>query len=170
MKMTLCKCLLIMICPFLWSGCATAPHVVEGPGKLTTMEIDTQDFAAKADEMIQSMLDSPIFEKAAHKPAILVVGRIVNNTGRNFDMDLLIKKIRVALNKGGKAITDITGGALNNPDFTLSGKIIENRSREGNTHQSAYTFQLSLSNSQGLAVWEDEKEITKQGTRASVGF
>lgn len=159
-----------LLCSLLCAGCATVPHVVEGPATVPTMGIDTKDFAAKADEMIQSLVESTVLDKAPKKPAILVVGRILNNTGRQFDTDLLAKKIRVSLNKSGKAMTDVTGGALNDPDFTLSGKIIENASRYGNLRQSAYTFQLSLSNPQGLAVWEDEKEITKQSERPALGF
>ncbi|HUJ10569.1 MAG TPA: hypothetical protein VL171_11140 [Verrucomicrobiae bacterium] len=159
-----------MLLPLLWAGCATAPHVVEGPNKLTTMGIDTQDFAAKADEMISSLVESSVLDKAPRHPAVLVVGRIVNETPRQFDTDLLAKKIRVALNKSGKAVTDVTGGALSDPDFTLSGKIIDTYGRVGNTRQHDYTFQLSLSNPQGLAVWEDEKEIAKQAERSAVGF
>jgi penicillin-binding protein activator len=57
------------------------------------------------------------------------------------------------------------------PDFTLSGKIIETRATSGSTRQSTYSFQLSLTDAKtGLAVWEGEKEITKQGTRPAVGF
>ena len=57
------------------------------------------------------------------------------------------------------------------PDFTLSGKIIQLAVKAGNTSQSTYSFQLSLTDAKtGLAVWEGEKEITKQGTRSSVGF
>jgi len=56
------------------------------------------------------------------------------------------------------------------PDFSLSGKIIETVARAGHTHQSTYSFQLSLTDKSGLAVWESEKEITKQGTQPSVGF
>lgn len=170
MRTKLRLCLSILLCPIFGVGCATAPHVVEGPGKLTTMQIDTQDFSVKADEMLQSMFESAAFDKAAHKPAILVVGRILNNTSRQFDTDLLAKKIRVALNKSGKAVTDTTGGALSDPDFTLSGKIIDTYARQGDKRQHAYTFQLSLTNPQGLAVWEEEKEIAKQAERAAVGF
>jgi PBP1b-binding outer membrane lipoprotein LpoB len=160
----------VLLCPLLWAGCATAPHVVEGPNKLTTMGIDTQDFAAKADEMINSLVESSVLDKAPRKPAILVVGRIVNETSRQFDTDLLAKKIRVALNKSGKAMTDVTGGSMSDPDFTLSGKIIDTYARQGDKRQHAYTFQLSLSNPQGLAAWEDEKEITKQGESSPIGF
>ena len=56
------------------------------------------------------------------------------------------------------------------PDFSLSGKIIETSVRAGSTRQTTYSFQLSLTDKQGLAVWEGEKEITKQGTREAVGF
>ena len=170
MKTNLHLCLSLLLGPLLLAGCATAPHVVEGTGKVTTMQIDTQDFAAKADEMINSLVESSVLDKSPRKPAILVVGRIVNNTARQFDTDLLAKKIRVALNKSGKAMTDITGGALNDPDFTLSGKIIDTKRSQGNKTQHCYTFQLSLSTAQGLAPWEDEKEICKQSTQASVGF
>ena len=37
--------------------------------------------------------------------------------------------------------------------------------------QTTYTFQLSLTTVRdGLAVWEDETQITKQGQRSSVGW
>ena len=57
------------------------------------------------------------------------------------------------------------------PYYTLSGKLLEDRARAGNVRQVTYTFQLSLTTvKDGLAVWEDEKQITKQGKRPSVGF
>jgi hypothetical protein len=105
---------------------------------------------------------------------------------------LLVKKISVALNRTGKVQTSTTYGIggpadpiaadmqrqqeLNQgvgsrrPDYTLSGKIIEVRDRAGDTRQSSFVFQLSLSSNAGVAVWEDEKTITKQGTRPAVGF
>ena len=56
------------------------------------------------------------------------------------------------------------------PDYTLSGKIIENRTRQGNQRESTYVFQMALATRDGLAVWEDEKTITKQGKRAPVSW
>jgi hypothetical protein len=128
-------------------------------------------------------------------PAVLAISRIINNTGQQIDTDLLTKKIRVALLNSGKAQTTTTlglGGTAEDPmakglqqenefandqkntrkpDFTLSGKIIETTAKSGNTSQSTYSFQLSLTDAKtGLAVWEGEKEITKQGTRSAVGF
>jgi hypothetical protein len=56
------------------------------------------------------------------------------------------------------------------PDYTLSGKIIENRTRQGNKSESTYVFQMALATRDGLAVWEEEKTITKQGKRSAVGW
>ena len=85
------------------------------------------------------------------------------------DTDLLAKKIRIALNQSGKAFTDTTGGQTD-PDFRLTGKIIETYIPQGNARQRTYTLQLSLANPQGLAVWEDEREVTKAKTRGGLGL
>ena len=89
-----------------------------------------------------------------------------NDTGHQFDTDLLTKKIRVKLNTSGKALTTTTmgvGGKAEDPlakglqserefledkkvtrvpDFSLSGKILENRASAGNVKQSTFSFQL----------------------------
>ncbi len=105
--------------------------------------------------------------------------------GEQFDTDLLVKKIRVALLQTGKIYATTTGGyggpedplaaanqaTARRPDYTLSGKIIENNAQSGNLRQAAFVFQLSLTSAaNGVAVWEDEKTIVKQGTRPSIGF
>lgn len=57
------------------------------------------------------------------------------------------------------------------PNYTLTGKIIEDVARDGSTRQVTYVFQLSLTDPRfGTAVWEDEKKIQKTGTRAAVGW
>jgi PBP1b-binding outer membrane lipoprotein LpoB len=57
------------------------------------------------------------------------------------------------------------------PDYTLSGKILENQASARGVQQSSFIFQLSLTEVKtGLAVWEEEKTITKQGSRNSIGF
>ena len=55
-------------------------------------------------------------------------------------------------------------------NYTLSGKIIEVTTRTSNLRQSTYEFQLTLSDRRGLNVWEEVKNITKQGKKPSVGF
>jgi uncharacterized protein (TIGR02722 family) len=159
--------------------------------------IDVQDFAQAADSMTQSLIDNLInagkLQSAVpSEPALMAISRIQNNTAQQLDTDMLVKKIRVALNRTGKVQTSTTiqyGGAEDPlaaeqqaqapanpqkrpraPDYTLSGKIIEMRDQAGNIRQASYVFQLSLSSPDGIAVWEDEKTIVKQSTRPAVGF
>lgn len=164
----------------------------------TTEGINIQDFSQAADAMTASLIDNfinPGLLKSGEpdEPALLAISRIQNNTGQQMDTDMLIKKMRVALLQTGKIQTSTTiayGGAedplaaeqqkaqefFNDeshsrlPDYTLSGKIIEDRTEAGRTKQTSYIFQLSLSSRAGIGVWEDERTIVKQGKRASVGF
>lgn len=161
-------------------------------------KINIQDFSNAADTMVASLIDNVInpgkLQSAVPaEPALLAISRITNNTGSQLDTDLLIKKIRVALLRTGRIQTTTAMGIgapedpmaadqakaqafLNDktpmrmPDYTLSGKIIEDRSRAGSMRQSAFVFQLSLSSPKGVAVWEEEKTIVKQGERPTVGF
>jgi uncharacterized protein (TIGR02722 family) len=180
------------------AGCATKAHYVQTGGResvVTVGQINIQDYIQAANAATSDLLASGALDKVANPPAVLAISRIVNNTGQQIDTDLLTKKIRVALLNSGKAQTTTTMGlggtaedpmakglqqeaefkndqkTTRTPDFTLSGKIIETAVKAGNTSQSTYSFQLSLTDAKtGLAVWEGEKEITKQGTRSSVGF
>jgi PBP1b-binding outer membrane lipoprotein LpoB len=61
------------------------------------------------------------------------------------------------------------------PDYALTYKILENQARVRrfgrDVKQVTYTFQMSLTDVRnGLAVWEDETQITKQGKTPSVGW
>lgn len=180
------------------AGCATNAHYIQTGGNqsvVTIGQINIQDYMQAADAMTSELLASGALDRVAHPPAVLAISRIVNNTGEQIDTDLLTKRIRVALLNSGKAMTTTTmglGGTAEDPmakglqqenefksdqqntvtpDFTLSGKIIQLAVKAGNTSQSTYSFQLSLTDAKnGLAVWEGEKNITKQGTRSSVGF
>jgi uncharacterized protein (TIGR02722 family) len=184
--------------PLIGAGCATDAHYVQTGGSeniVNVGQINIQDYIQAANDMTGNLLASGALDRVTTPPAILAISRIVNNTGQQIDTDLLTKKIRVAVLNSGKAMTTTTvglGGTAEDPlaqgfqqenefksdvkntrtpDFTLSGKIIQLSARSGDTRQSTYSFQLSLTDSKtGLAVWEGEKEITKQGTRSSVGF
>lgn len=168
-----------------------------GPNTIVSLDqINIQDWSNAADQMVQSMLDSGVLQRAPEQPAILVISRITNNTTQQVDIDELTKKIRVALNRSGKVVTTTTFGPAGQvedpiarqtgelerfksgdtasmplPYFSLSGKLLENRAQAGRTKQVTYTFQLSLTEIRnGLAVWEDEVQITKQGQRSAVGW
>lgn len=186
----------------LLAGCASPQATYVDPAGSRTIvsvgSINIQDYANAADTMVSSLVDGVInagkLEAPAGQPAMLAISRIVNNTGQHIDTDMLVKKIRVALNKTGKVVTSTTIGLGGNaedplakgikeqdeffkdkkttrtPDYSLSGKIIEQRERAGDIRQSAFVFQLSLTSKEGVAVWEDEKTIVKQGNRSKVGF
>lgn len=181
--------LLAAAIPLIGGGCATNAHYVQTGGSesvVTIGQINIQDYIQAANAATGDLLASGALDRVPAPPAVLAISRIINNTGEQIDTDLLTKKIRVALLQSGKAVTTTTMGLggkaedpmakglqqdIRPPDFTLSGKIIQLAVKAGNTSQSTYSFQLSLTDSKtGLAVWEGEKEITKQGTRSSVGF
>ena len=197
------KTLTTALLPALARGCASAKYIDEGGDDsiVNVGQINTQDWIHAADQLTQSLLLSGAIQSVAGKPKILMIGRIKNNTSTHIDTDSLMKKIRVALNKSGRALTTtavgldgpedasskavrelrsddefnqetIPGkGNLVSPDYSLSGKIIQNNARAGRIKQSEFAFQLSLTDLKtGLAVWEEEKLIVKQGARAAVGW
>jgi len=198
MKKILVLSLAAAVLPLAIGGCATKAHYVQTGGNqslVTVGSINIQDYIQAATTMTSELLASGALDKVPNPPAILAISRIINNTGQQIDTDLLTKKIRVALLQSGKALTTTTftiGGPAEDPmaqalqqqndaqlnqrtgrtpNFTLSGKIIQTSVKDGSTSQSTYSFQLSLTDpNSGLAVWEGEKEITKQGGRGSVGF
>jgi len=198
MKKTVLLSLAAAALPLLVGGCATRAHYIQTGGSesiVTVNSINIQDFIQAADTETSDLLASGALDKVPNPPAVLAISRIVNNTGQQIDTDLLTKKIRVTLLNSGKALTTTTMGlggtaedpmakglqqeaefksdqkVTRTPDFTLSGKIIQTIARDGSTSQSTFSFQLSLTDPKtGLAVWEGEKEITKQGGRSSVGF
>ena len=194
--------------PALMLGCATARYIDhDGRDSIVNVgQINTQDWIRAADELTQSLLLSGTINSVAGKPKVMMIGRIKNNTNQHIDTDSLMKKIRVALNKGGRALTTtavgldgpedesskavrelraddefnqatIPGkGNLISPDYSLSGKIIQNNARAKRgllptIKQSEFAFQLSMTDLKtGLAVWEEEKLIVQQGSRAAVSW
>jgi uncharacterized protein (TIGR02722 family) len=176
--------------PVFMTGCATDAHYVQTGDKeqiVSLNQINIQDYATAANDAIKDLLQSGALDRVANPPAVLELSRIINNTSQQVDTDLLTKKISIALLQSGKAVTTSVDSKaagysqetafMNDqkstrlPDFTLSGKIIETVDRAGSTHRTTYSFQLSLNDTKaGIQVWEGEKEIGKQGTRASVGF
>ena len=205
MKNSLCSCTLLLApvagALVLLSGCATPATYVDPNGShlvVNVGQINIQDYASAADTMVNSLIDNLINpgqlkSSVAGEPALMAISKIVNNTSKQIDTDMLVKKIRIALNRTGKIQTTTTMGlgaaedplAVDQqkaqeffddkkharlPDYTLSGKIIEQRAKDGSLHQSAFVFQLSLTSRSGVAVWEEEKTIVKQGSTSSVGF
>jgi penicillin-binding protein activator len=163
-------------------------------GRLTSAAIDPQDFNIAGSQMVQSLLASGALNNAPHTPAIMAMSNITNKTGIILDTDLLTKNIRVALLQSGKVqVTTITGVGgqgedvvaqgehqkeefLNDtpvvkPDYTLSGKILEQYTQVSDQSQHTYTFQLSLTDVRtGTAVWEDQRQVGKVSNKPEIGF
>ena len=193
-------CGLLLIAAASFTGCATDAKYMNPQGPQTIVSLDqinVQDWAQAANQMVESLLESGVLERAPKQPAVLAISRIVNNTTQQIDTDELTKKIRIALNRSGKTVTTTTYGSGTHvedplarqtgemerymkdgkpthmpiPYYSLSGKILENRAQASDTRQITYTFQLSLTEIHtGLAVWEDEVQIMKQGEQNSVGW
>jgi uncharacterized protein (TIGR02722 family) len=184
----------------LLAACGTPATYKDSQGTDLVVSLDqpnVQDFNQAADKLVQGMMISGVLDRAPRKPALMGISRIVNDTSSQFDTDQLTKKIRIALLNTGKIevtntigldgkpedpmakgvqdMKDFESGRSNKtpdlPDYTLTAKILENRTSAGNVKQVSYIFQLSLTDTRsGRGVWEGEETITKQGTKSAVGF
>jgi PBP1b-binding outer membrane lipoprotein LpoB len=157
-----------------------------------------QDWNKLTDDVLQKLLGEFV-NSGQTLPAsgpggksIFALSLIRNDTGLQINTAEMTKRIRIALNGTGKVVTDVTaglGGAedplaeeakrrnalvtgqpLKRPDFTLSGAVLERRERDKNLRQVTYVVQLSLTTQDGLAVWEGEARVVKQGTRPGAGW
>ena len=181
--------LLAAATPLFLAGCATNAHYVQTGDKeqiVSLNQINIQDYATAASLAVQKLLATSAIDKVATPPALIELSRIINNTSQQVDTDLLTKKISIALLQSGRALTKsvdekaagyqaenafVNDQKVRLPDFTLSGKIIQTVDQAGDTKRTTYSFQLSLNDTRaGYQVWEDEEQIGKQGTRATVGF
>jgi PBP1b-binding outer membrane lipoprotein LpoB len=57
------------------------------------------------------------------------------------------------------------------PELSLSGKLLQHNNRVDSGQRVDYSFQLTLTDLHtGLAIWEDEKPISKLGTYRTVAW
>lgn len=196
--------LLTAIIAVLTAGCVSPGGDVKyvDPGSTRTVvsldKINLQDLNQAAEAMITSLQANfinagKLSGTGPNGLAVLKIERVINDTGVQWDSDLLTKKIRIDLNRTGKVATTTTfgndaeskigqelaqerqflnkGGGVLNPDYTLTGKVIDDTNKSGNKREKVYVFQLTLTDTRnGLAIWEEEKTIVKQGSRSSVGW
>ncbi len=164
------------------AGCGSQASYVESGGPrslISTNKINIADWNAAADSLVNSMLASPAFAKF-QKPVLLEVSSIINRTSERIDTDMLTKRITIALTNSGLVSVKTTDKksneiaeynrfmkgkeALPTAQITISGKILEDREAVGRDREVTYTFQMSL-NSDGVQVWEGQKQISKQDTK-----
>lgn len=151
------------------------------------------------DDMLSSPL--LVHPDAGGRYVVTVTG-VMNDTNQRIDTDQLTKKIRTSLLNSGRFVvtTAITAngpedvmtaksrqlkdstlvnqrtvkksGRVIAPDFSLTGKIIQQNQRvDKNTQQVEYYFQLTLTNlDDGLAYWENEYPIVKRGSNKSASW
>ena len=192
---------LTAVAALAFNGCSDPAKYEDPNGNHTIVSLDKvniQDFAAASDFLVQSLMSSEEFGKIvqAGKKPVVAVSSVRNDTSSQFDTDMLMQKINTALIKSRKVLISTTVGAggrapdqlarelraadefasgrdsvAQAPEYTISGKILEDRASAGSTRQTSYIFQLTLTDvRQGAAVWMDEKTVTKQGEKNSVGW
>ena len=192
MKMTPIKTIHLLLPLALASlvGCATSgtTKIVTSQKELiTSSKLDNQDCAIAAATLVNRLIGSGKLgklESPPNEPALLMVSRIVNSTGQHLDMDMVTGKITIALDgtlKVQTLMTDEAGTGIadlkdflkdrkitQQPDYTLSGKIIQDIVRKGNITQNTYIFQMSLnSTSRRVKLWQDEEPIIKTTKRST---
>ncbi|MBL0687503.1 MAG: penicillin-binding protein activator LpoB [Sulfurospirillum sp.] len=159
---------LIAIGALVFTGCTSKPHYVgvkNSKDMPTTMSIDRRDFEKAANEAIKDLLDSGALDRQDGEKYVVAMGRMVNDTTQKIDTDMLIKKIRIAMLKSGKAVvttavkaggaedemthevrklrensefkqsTIAKKGTIYAPDMSLSGKIMQRIIKAGKKDQ-----------------------------------
>lgn len=145
-------------------GCVTSFAEGDKPVQKEALQLDSQDIASLSDQLVQSLLDSGVLDKAPQHPVVYTIGRIKNDTHQQFNTDLLAKKIRVALSKSDKVICSLIN--TTNTTWVISGAITEINTRCGRAAHRTYLVDLNLADVQSnLILWTDIKEITKQSVR-----
>lgn len=178
----------------LAGGCGGGAKVIEQDRSITTVEqIDIQDFRIAAATLTRQMLESPrvqaeIQRIKAQKSAnpLIKISRIKNDTMLKVDMrGFLVDPMEAELMK--TTLVDFfaedteaqelarmhemqTGTAPRLPDLILYGTVRDLRSQAGSTKQASYVFHLKMANNTGATIWQDEKLITKQGKRPTIGL
>ena len=141
---------ILLLFPLLWLGCATP----KPPPPL-----DSTDASRAATVLAQRLLEKGVLDKVASPPAKTRLLTVVNNTDQHFDTSMFGNKLQVALNESGK-VSIVLNPAMP-VDYILSGKILSTYVRTSERRDRTYTFQLTLSDPQGSAVWVGEEELKK---------
>ncbi len=190
---------IVCLVTLIATACGTPAKYVEtgGPESIVSPgDVDIQDVRTAASGMLQSLIATGVLETSVNHPARLLMGSIVNDTSSKFSIDDLTYRMREELVNSGKAQVVTTYGATpedkvaqermnteafragktpsqidTNPDFSLTGRITQLKRSAGSIQQATYTFRLTLTNLRtGLEVWTKTVDMTKQGSKAAVGF
>ena len=170
----------------LAAGCAVAPHRIDPAGDemlTSTHRIDVKDWQTAALKSIDSLLESGALARTDGRKTVVMVGEVKNSTSTPVNTRILTDKIRQAILKSGKAVTrqvrelendDLFNqatvqkrGTVISPDMSLSGEIVQQKSKVGRVEESYFFFHVVMTDlATGLAVWEDNVEIGNQETKS----
>jgi PBP1b-binding outer membrane lipoprotein LpoB len=183
----------------LLAGCAStgARNIDPGvEGIKTVGQIDIQDVDAARKDLIESLLKSGRLAEAPTQPPVIRIGKFINNTSTKLPPAILLDGIEAQLTNSGLAIVDTSSGSGAEAgiaqqerrrrqlqtgemqevpnDFELICRIEQLKTSAGDVKQAYYQFSMQLTalsgSKLGLQVWKDQKPITKQGTKPSIGF
>ncbi len=171
----------------LLSACSSgnASYVESGGARsvVTTNKINIADWNNAASALVNDIISSGILDKYP-QPVKISVSRIINRTSQAIETDLLTSQICIALNNTGKILAKtedqkardiaqyeemMSGKTVAVEKMTISGKIIEDRDSNSDVKEVTYVFMLNL-NADGAAVWQGQKQISKQSSKSSFGF
>lgn len=181
--------LTFVLAALLLAGCASknATYVESGGARsiVSTNKINMADWNAAASALVNELLSSGAIDSTGlTQPVKMKVGRIVNRTSTAVDTDLLTRQISIALSKTGKVATvsddaeteelaryeaKRQGKMLGLPKLTMTGKIIEDRESNRELREVTYVFFLEV-NYLGKAIWQGQKQITKQQEKSGLGW
>ena len=107
---------------------------------------------------------------AKMRQAILASGQaiVTSAVGNSSNVDLAVRRIRDKENDDlFNQATVQKRGTVIAPDLSLSGSITQQTAVQGRTEESYFVFHLVLTDLKtGLALWENNVEIAKQGTHS----
>lgn len=116
-----------------FSGCTKQPQYIGDNNGVNrapmTLGLDRGDFEKAAVDSTESMLQSGVLNKKGGGRYVVAIDRIINDTTQRIDTDMLIKKIRMAMLKSGKAVVT-TAIQVGGPESTLSHSVRKLRDNE----------------------------------------
>lgn len=114
----------------VFTGCNKQPQYIgdQSGAKVApiTMGLDRGDFEKAAVDATESLLQSGALNKPGGGRYVVAIDQIINDTTQRIDTDMLIKKIRIAMLKSGKAVVT-TAIKVGGPESTLSHSVRELR-------------------------------------------
>ncbi|MCP4177157.1 MAG: penicillin-binding protein activator LpoB [bacterium] len=172
-----------------------------GSGLTTAHNINFKDWQIVADKAAESLINSGVLKKSNGNKNIIMISNVKNKTSQHIDTKLLTARLRRDILKSGQALTTTAisasgpedkatrdvrilehdelfnkntvkkNGTVIAPDMSLSGTIIQKKTKLNRNEESYFFFHVVLTDLKtGLAVWEDNFEVAKQKKKALIGY